>query len=229
MIGLVKRLLLPDHPVAMPVVRGPFRGATVLMNPRASMRKALGLYEHELNPWLSAALGRVRRVLDVGANDGYFTFGALAAFRRLGIDGQVVAFEPQAGLVRTLRAHALAQGIGPGRLRVVEALVGDRVGDGVTTLDALPEADRDATLVKVDVEGAELEVVAGASSWLHAGNFFVIEVHREAYLEELRRSFAARGLVLHRIDQRPLPLLGRETRDPDNWWLVSDLSAGGPR
>ena len=68
MLSLMKRAL-PGRPVPMRIWRGPFRGARVVMNPRESLRKALGLYEHELNGWLETALGRVSRVLDVGAND----------------------------------------------------------------------------------------------------------------------------------------------------------------
>src|SRR5204862_817423 len=120
-------------------------------------------------------------------------------------------------------------GFGPERVRIVEAFVGARADEGVATLDALPEADRDATLVKIDVEGAEIDVIAGAGSWLAPGNLFVIEVHREPYLEELTRTFARHGLALRRIDQRPLPLIGREMRDVENWWLVSDIAAGAAR
>jgi hypothetical protein len=58
--------------------RGPFRSARIVMNPRNSLRKIFGLYEHELNDWLEQALRWVSRVVDVGANDGYFTFGSAA-------------------------------------------------------------------------------------------------------------------------------------------------------
>ena len=40
----------------MRIWRGPFRGARIVMKPRDSLRKILGLYEHELNPWLEQAL-----------------------------------------------------------------------------------------------------------------------------------------------------------------------------
>jgi hypothetical protein len=39
----------------------------------------------------------------------------------------------------------------------------------------------------------------------------------------LRDLFAERGLRLVQVDQRPLALLGRETREEKNWWLVSDI------
>ena len=59
------------------------------------MRKMFEIYERELNSWLEQVLRRVTRVLDVGANDGYFTFGCAAAFGRLGKTGEIIAFEPR--------------------------------------------------------------------------------------------------------------------------------------
>ncbi|MDB6006662.1 MAG: hypothetical protein JWR15_3649, partial [Prosthecobacter sp.] len=74
------------------------------------------------------------------------------------------------------------------------------------------------------VEGAEVDVMEGARTWLEPTNLFVIEVHKESLLAPLHALFATRGLKLVQINQRPLPLLGAEERDVENWWLVSDLS-----
>ena len=81
--------------------------------------------------------------------------------------------------------------------------------------------------MKIDVEGAELEVLHGASSWFKRSNYFVIEVHEEPLLETIERLFAVQGLRLNRVNQRPLPLVGREMRSEKNWWLVSDLDDEG--
>jgi hypothetical protein len=216
--------LLPDHPVPMRIWRGPFRGARVVMNPRTSLRKALGLYEHELNAWLESALTRVDRVIDVGANDGYFTFGCAAALRRRGQPAEIIAFEPQARHIVQLRAAAAAQEGGAITFEFVSSLAGQLIGPGMTTLDALPASNRANTLIKIDVEGAEVDVIAGARSWLNQSNLFVIEVHREPYLDQLTRVFADHGLTLRRVDQHPLPLIGRDPRDEANWWLVSSPS-----
>jgi hypothetical protein len=215
--------LLPDHPMPMRVWGGPFRRAHIVLNPRCSLRKALGLYEHENNSWLWLALRRVSRVLDVGANDGYFTFGCAAAFRRFGMKGEITAFESQARHVQMLRESIAAQGRLDVRFEIVQALVGRELGESMITLDALPANDRRHTLIKIDVEGGELDVVAGAQSWMDASNLFVIEVHEEEYLGQLQHMFSEHGLKLARVNQRPLSLLGREQRNEANWWLVSDL------
>lgn len=220
MLNLVKHLL-PEHDAPMRVWRGPFRGARVVMAPRTSLRKALGIYEHELNGWLERALDRVTRVIDVGANDGYFTFGCAAALRRRGRHPRIIAFEPDPARVASLRrTAALAP---PLDLTIVPSRVGRRATPDTTTLDILAGEDRSATLIKIDVEGAELDVIDGAGSWLQPSNLFVIEVHREALLAALVARFREHGLPLERIDQQPLPLIGRELRDPANWWLTSSL------
>ena len=212
----------------MRILRGPFRGAVIVMNPRNSMRKVLGLYEHELNLWLELALLRVTRVLDVGANDGYFTFGCAAAFRRLGKTSEIIAFEPQQQHMATLRESINKQPIGATRITLLQMLVGGEVRPGITALDAVrwrtgDFESRSHTLVKIDVEGAEMDVLHGASSWLNSTNYFMIEVHEKSFLEGITRLFESRGLRLTKIDQQGLPLLGREMRAVTNWWLVSPL------
>jgi predicted RNA methylase len=225
------RNILPDRVQPMRILRGPFRGAIIAMNPRHSLRKLVGLYEHELNGWLKTVLPRVTRVLDVGANDGYFTFGCAAAFRRSGKTGEIVAFEPQQLHIDELQ-ESLGQEVGTTRVRLVQSMVSDAEKPGVTTLDSVKwgrgnESARSDTLIKIDVEGAELEVLRGAQSWMNPSNYFVVEVHEEPYLGQISRLFAEHHLRLNRIDQRPIPLLGREMRSKENWWLVSDLDGIG--
>ncbi|QIF04483.1 FkbM family methyltransferase [Roseimicrobium sp. ORNL1] len=185
----------------------------------------MGLYEHELNGWLDQALPKVTRILDVGANDGYFAFGCAAAFQRLNIAGDIIAYEPQSVHCDTLQKTIPLQAPGQPQVKVVQAFVGAKDnGIDTVTLDASDASDRTRTLIKIDVEGAEEDVLAGAQSWLAPSNLFLIEVHAEHFLDTIPKMFAKHGLKLNRVDQQPLPLLGREVRDESNWWLVSDLS-----
>lgn len=220
---LFKRLL-PNHPVPTRIWRGPFRGARPVMNPRHSLRKVLGLYEHELNGWIEAALRRVNRVIDVGANDGYFTFGCAAAFQRLKKTGEIVAIEAQDQHIVKLQEGVRGHQDSGVRIRLLQGYAGWQEAAGFLTLDGIdPGGDRSHALIKIDVEGAEVDVMEGARSWLEPSNLFVIEVHKESLLAPLHALFATRGLKLVQINQRPLPLLGAEERDVENWWLVSDL------
>jgi hypothetical protein len=195
------------------------------MNPRNSLRKIFGLYERELNRCLQQVLPAVNKVIDVGANDGYFTFGCAAAFARLGKVGEIISFEPQEQHARTLRQTNGRVSNGTVRIKIVQSLVGSQVGPGITTLDAIRWTGGDPdcranTLIKIDVEGEELQVLKGASSWLNSSNHFLIEVHTEPLLEHIILLFESRKLQLTRVDQQPTFLLGREMRSPQNWWLV---------
>lgn len=216
--------VLPNRPVPMRIWRGPLRGGRAVMNPRNSLRKVFGLYEHELNAWLESALRLTNRVIDVGANDGYFTFGCAAAFRRLQKRSEIVAFEPDAEHFRSLSDSLRNQPRGLVEFKLIESFVGAHESGDSKALDTL-QGDRQNTLIKIDVEGAEEDVLAGASSWLRETNYFLIEVHKEHFLQTIPRLFQSHGLSLDQINQRPLKLLGRETRDEQNWWLVSRLQS----
>jgi len=229
MIAGAFRKLLPNHPVPVRVWCGPFRGARVMMNPRNSMRKIFGLYEHELNAWINTVLRKVANVVDVGANDGYFTFGCAAAFRRLRKAGEIVAFEPMEQHFQSLRRSVSVQPAGV-QISLCQDLVGREVRPGMTTLDRVQwrtggSGGGKGALIKIDVEGAEMEVLAGATSWLNCSNYFLIEVHNKPFIEDITRVFAERGLALQRVNQRPLKFIGREARERENWWLVSSLDS----
>lgn len=193
------------------------------MNPRDSVRKILGIYERELNTWIERALHRVNRVVDVGANDGYFTFGSAAAFKRFGREAEIIAFEPDDRQVEKLRVSRKTQETRDIRFQIIPSFVGATESQGVTTLDALSVSERSDTLLKIDVEGAELEVIKGADAWKCPSNLFLIEVHNEKFLTDIVHDFAVHGHKLIRIDQSPHPVLGPEKRAKQNWWLVSDL------
>jgi hypothetical protein len=218
----VLKSVLPNRPMPLRIWRGPLRGGRAVMNPRNSLRKVLGLYEHELNEWLDSVLRVTSRVIDVGANDGYFTFGCAAAFRRLQKKSEIVAFEPETEHFRSLSDSLRSQ---PDRLveiTLINSFAGANETADSRTLDSLPN-DRHNTLIKIDVEGAEEDVLAGAMSWLRQSNYFLIEVHKREFLESIPRLFASHGSALDQINQRPLKLIGRELRDEQNWWLVSRL------
>ena len=214
----------------MRVWRGPLRGGRALLNPRNSLRKVFGLYEHELNDWLESALRLTHRVVDVGANDGYFTFGCAAAYRRLKKRSEIISFEPDDEHFRTLSESLRNQPDELVKFTLIHNFAGAKQNTNTRTLDSIrckhvTADDRENTLIKIDVEGAEEDVLSGGTSWLKKTNYFLIEVHRGEFLESIPRLFAEYGLLLDQINQRPLKLIGRELRDEQNWWLVSRVSA----
>ena len=148
-------------------------------------------------------------VWDVGANQGLFSFAALAAS---GASGRVVAFEPDpflAGLMyRTRNAQAVESRMdilpiavaGDTALAEFSVATKDRALNHLTTLSGNPHAGgereritvmtvslawlatqmRAPDIVKVDVEGGELEVLRGAGELLlRSRPTWIIEVAAE--------------------------------------------------
>src|SRR5439155_23701316 len=145
-------------------------------------------------------------VLDIGAHHGFYT---LLASSRVGSSGSVIAFEPspreRVRLERHVRLNKCANvrieqtalGASPGKaeLFLVEGMEDycnslrppavnaetRRVPVNVTTLDEFLSSTRltGVHFIKLDVEGAELEVLKGASNLLRQSSrpVFMIEVY----------------------------------------------------
>ena len=162
-----------------------------------------GTLEIPVQEALRRLLGEGDVFYDVGANVGFFS---LLAARLVGPPGRVYAFEPVADSAEAIRANAALNGFGNlsvlekavaaesgrERLLVVEDLSWSRLDRGrqhpraaarvdvdVVALDDLVSAGElpPPTLVKIDVEGAELSVIEGMRS--------TIEHHRPAVVCEL--------------------------------------------
>ncbi|MBV9279679.1 MAG: FkbM family methyltransferase [Chloroflexi bacterium] len=188
-------LVLPEQLQEAEVVAGPLRGARLLIYPRHEASFVSGLWEF----WLQDALVECLRpgdiAWDVGAYIGYFS---LLMRRR---SCSVLALEPDpdnrrrlerilemngATDVRVLPVAALEE-VGAVRLGRIwtspSAAAIDDAGEVVapaTTLDAICAEFGPPRLVKLDVEGAEAEVLVGASRLLHEVRpLWLVELHGE--------------------------------------------------
>jgi FkbM family methyltransferase len=150
---------------------------------------------------IDAAIGPGATVVDVGASIGYNT---VYASRLVGPSGRVVAIEPAADNLDVLRENLVANRLENVVVRPVAAGRGHEVRDfylrgetsavnslfpesvyaavtsvaqvQVAPLDDLVEVDPD--LVKIDVEGAELDVLAGMTRLLgHSTLRLIVEWH----------------------------------------------------
>jgi len=211
----------------------------MLADPRDTIGRSL-LVSGAWEPHVTAAFREVLRpgdaVADVGANLGYH---ALLAAHLAGEGGVVLAFEPEAqnralleehvrrNAARTVRVLPLALGArgerrvlhrgpawnpGAGSLRPVEGSAGEEAVEVVRGDAAIPrDLWRRLRLVKVDVEGAEAEVLAGLSGLFDAGHrpHLVLEVTDEFLRalgsgeEALLARLAALGYRCRRLSEPP--------------------------
>ncbi len=196
------------------------------------LSQTLGIYELNLQKLLLENLGPGSVFYDVGANVGYFS---LLASRLVGQEGAVYAFEPFPPnvekieeLVRRNRAWNIkvfslalwkmtgTQKLHFGRNSATPTLVARTKGQflevSTTTLDEFVKDNDKPTLIKIDVEGAELGVLDGGAGLLacNLGPTLIIEVHSEKNESLLRSSLQKLGYTLSdighpRARQRPYP------------------------
>jgi hypothetical protein len=217
--------LLQKSPTPVTILAGPFRGARMVLNPANSKRKILGVYEHILNDWLEKTLGRVQVVWDVGANDGYFTYGCAAAITRHGKKCHIVAFEPGIKDIPELSEPMKWPQYADVSIDFIPKFVGAEENDTMTTL-ARAAADRPQLvnlpgLVKVDVEGAEVEVLKAVGPLLAEPHAWVVEIHGDHLIEPVSEVFRRAGRRFDIIDPRPHWLFGPEQRTLKTSWLTT--------
>lgn len=161
----------------------------------------LGLFEPTETELIGELLGPNETLLDVGAHVGWYsTIGS----RRVGSTGHVIAFEPYEPNAKTLKLNLLQNECT--NVRVVETALGSEAGTltlasgtgdsggftaliwgsetrvevPVVTLDEAEEDLGEVTLMKIDVEGWETNVLRGAKDTLTRTNFVLVEINPPA-------------------------------------------------
>jgi hypothetical protein len=187
---------------------------------RGETRLYLGLYERELNRYLRRVVRQGYACFDIGGQYGY---DALVLAKLSG--GPVLSVECDPQLAEEIQENAAANpGVGP--ISVVTAFVsaeddGDRV-----SIDSLARRFFVPDLLKIDIEGEEVQALRGASDVLTRRRpAVVLEVHGEEVEREcLDLMRAAKYALPTTVDRRRwLP----EHRPIDhNRWLVFCAGAG---
>ncbi|MGH7648176.1 MAG: FkbM family methyltransferase [Gemmatimonadaceae bacterium] len=176
------RLIPASAPV--PILQGPLRGK-LWVKGSSDNGCWLGSFEYGKQRLMSSILNPGDTMYDVGANVGYYT---LLASHRVGPTGRVISFEPLPANVRLVERHLRLNRVK--NVLVQEVAVSDHDGRArfaphasnamgklsdsgsvdvaMVSLDSIVETARfpDPNLLKIDVEGAELGVLVGASQLL---------------------------------------------------------------
>ncbi len=162
--------------VTLPILRGPLAGRRWLLASRVNF--FLGTYEPEQTQAFQRIIRPGDVVYDIGAHYGYYT---LLSSALAGPNGRVVAFEPSPPNLEYLQKHIRINRCD--NVSVVELALSDhegtarfenRAGSGtahlspdgaievkITTLDSIAASLPAPRVLKIDCEGAEVEVLEG--------------------------------------------------------------------
>ena len=204
LLGKILRLpldLLPANMI-LPILRGSMRGMKWVKGAGAH-GYWLGTYEYDKRIAFEKGIRPGDVFFDIGANVGYYS---LMAAKLSEPNGKVVAFEPLPRNIAYIQKHVAINKLGD-HIKVVEAAVSDRngtaffdlssstskghiAGEGelevrTVSLDELVESGEIPTpdVMKVDVEGAEADVLQGARKILSSRHpVLYLDTHdREAH------------------------------------------------
>ena len=222
---LARRLLEPRSGSTRRIPLGPARGIRFEADSVLSLDYWLGLYEYELAPWFRRFCRAGTRCVDVGAYNAYYAL-TLAKLTR----APVLSYEPESDAVARCRRNLAFNPTLAPLIELRALTVGARsAGASVTLDDELLPLARCARppswLVKLDVEGAELEVLTGAEQFLERMRpHLIVETHSGELEEACGQTLRAAGYSPRVVTQR------RVLRQDRSWppgvpshnrWLVA--------
>ncbi len=137
----------------------------------------------------------------------------------------VVAFEPAAAVRDVLTIPAHWSQYARTRFEFSPLFVGATSNDTTVALDQFygqrPFLHGKPSLIKVDVEGAEIEVLHGARLLLEHPHQWVVEVHGDQLLDPVLRVFSMVNRAVEVVPLKPHWLLGPETRVIPTCWVTT--------
>ncbi len=210
----------------LPIFRGPLKGKRWLVATRSNF--FFGTYEPHQTQLFERYVKPGMVVYDIGAHQGYYS---LLSSTLAGEPGMVIAFEPSPDNLARLRRHLELNDCK--NVRVIEIAVSDRegtarfetrAGSGVghlsndgplevrtTRLDALAEELPRPDVIKIDVEGAELDVLRGGLKTIESARPVIfLSVHSEELKTQCTEFLAKLNYTLSQVE--PMELLAEPRR-----------------
>jgi hypothetical protein len=202
---VARRLIEPSLRETRRLPLGPGAGIRFEADRQLSLDYWLGLYESELASWIRRLCRTGTRAVDIGSYNAYHAL----MFAKLTRE-RVLSYDPDpAALARSRRNLALNPALAP-LIELRQVGVGALAVPGVVRLDdeLLPRiepARGTAWMLKVDVEGAELDVLRGAATFLELIHpHVIVETHSRGLEDACGGALLEAGYRPRVINQRKL-------------------------
>jgi hypothetical protein len=219
-LGLAKRVMLPLLPHGRKlrtIPLGLFKHLRLEIDFRTQTQLFLGLYETEIASFCRDAARRCGWMIDVGAGAGELAL----YFMRVNGPGTVFAFEPRDDARGAFLRNIAANGSSSSDITLSASFVGQ--AEGFIPLDCVPVDRSKRGFIKIDVDGAEVDVLEGASGLLRSCALDVlVEVHSRTLEDECASLLRASGFRVDILDNAWWRLLVPERRPIEhNRWIVA--------
>jgi hypothetical protein len=218
-LSQLKLLVVPRGKRRRKILTGAFRGLTMEMELRDQTQLFLGLHEREVYNNLQVLARNIRTAIDVGAAEGEYTLFFLLRAKA----DRVVAVEPDADLREVLQRNLNSNPHDRGRVELCEYYVADIDENRRRRLDTIAASLAGPCLVKIDVDGGEVDVLRGAQIMLSRPDVrWLIETHSHELERECLKILSVAGHEARVITNAWWRFLVPENRPIDhNRWLVA--------
>jgi hypothetical protein len=175
LISALKQTLLPPEPKPRRILAGPFKDIVMNLSLQSQAQIYFGLFEAETHPWLTRLSKGISTAIDIGVAHGEHTIYFLKKTKA----AKVLAFEPDSSSLPLLKQNLRWNGLDDcGRLEIYNKFVGVSDTEREIRLDSLVASARGPCLVKMDVDGAEEQILKGATAFNVLPNVrWLIETH----------------------------------------------------
>ncbi len=218
-ISHIKNLFVPKGAKPRKFLFGLHKGLIINVDLEHHTQFYLGLQEVEVHKYLKPLCDDCQTIIDVGAAGGDYTLYFLSQTTAK----KIIAFEPREEgcqeLIENIQNNRLND---LGRFFLSKKLVGTQTLGNMTTLDSFVDEVIAPCLIKIDIEGAEIDALLGAEKMLGTDKVrWLIEVHSRALEEQCIAIFKQSGYRVKIVPQAWWRFLIREIRPLENRWLVA--------
>lgn len=220
LVSHLKNAIVPPGRKPRTILAGPCKGIVMSLSLRTQTQLYLGIFEKETHPWLARLSKDIATAIDIGAAYGEYTLYFLTKTQA----GSVFAFEPDVSLFPYLHENLKLNGLGQSeRLKISQKVLGMSDTEKAIRLDSIANAIQTPCIIKMDVDGAEEAILAGAKKINGLPDVrWLIETHSkdlEAACEEILR---ASGFQTRIIPNAAWRLFVPEQRPIEqNRWLAA--------
>lgn len=223
--SICKNMVVPKGKKPRRILGGAFGGVVMNLDLATQTQIYVGTFEREVQPWLKRFSTGADTAIDVGMAEGEYSL----FFLRQPNIRHVFGFEPleacRAAINKNLGLNGLSE---DSRLRLSSALVGDSAGPRMEKLDDLLKQLGSRVVVKVDVDGGEMDVLRGASELIaRPAVRWIIETHTSDLELECIVQLQSAGYVTRIIKKAwwrniiPEMRIAAHRPENHNQWLVA--------
>ncbi len=199
----VKRAFLKPGPQMREVKYGLLSGINLQIDFKSQTQMYFGLYETETFAFCRKATGRADWLVDIGAGAGELAL----YFMKANGPHTVHAFEPLQVQRGVFADNLAANGWKLSDIAISDQFVGTDAASGCLALDDMGLDLGKRGFVKIDVDGAEIDVLKSGPELLRSGVAdFIVETHTKELEDECVELFKANNYKVDII--------------PNAWWRV---------